>query len=391
MNWNWQQPDWPSFSWDQRRLSQVEQAFLKGGGLILGKIAHLEAGESDSLIAETVTVEAMTTSEIEGEFLDRDSVQSSIRRQFGLAADATRARSAEEGIAEMMGDLYHGAADPLDDDSLYRWHEQVMRGRRDVRDVGRYRTHPEPMQVVSAALTDPTVHFEAPPSARVPGEMNAFLDWFGTTAPAGTHPLPAVTRAGLSHLYFVSIHPFEDGNGRIARAISEKALEQGLGDPTLTALSATLLAHRGEYYAQLEAANKRNEVTPWLAWFAGITLEAQRRTQALVDFILDKTRLLTRLGDQLNPRQQKALLRMCREGPAGFQGGLSAGNYVSITGAATATATRDLADLVEKGALVRTGERRGTRYHLSIKTGHVPRVTVAPNGQIEQADQPVGL
>lgn len=388
MPWNWQQPDWPTFCWDERRLSQAERAFLVGGGVILGKVDHLEGQQVDSLIAEVVTAEAMTTSEIEGELLNRDSMQSSIRRHFGLATDASRASPAEEGIADMMVDLYRGAIRLLDHESLFRWHDQVMRGRRDVHDVGRYRTHPEPMQVVSEALPEPTVHFEAPPSARMAVEMDAFLAWFSDTAPDGQRPLPAVTRAGLAHLYFVRIHPFEDGNGRIARAISEKALAQGLGQATLTALSSTLLAHRREYYEQLEAANKNNEVTVWLTWFAGITLEAQLRTQALVEFVLDKTRMMARLQTQLNNRQKKALLRMLREGPSGFSGGLSAGNYVSITGAATATATRDLTDLVSKGALVRTGERRGTRYHLSIVTGNVPRVIIAENGAIQTEEAP---
>jgi Fic family protein len=176
---------------------------------------------------------------------------------------------------------------------------------------------------------------------------------------------PALTRAGIAHLYFESIHPFEDGNGRIGRAIAEKALAQCFGHPTLIALAATILSRR-KYYAALEAANKENEVTAWLSWFAGIVIEAQRATTARVELMIEKTRLLDRLRGQLNPRQEKALLRMLREGPEGFKGGLSAGNYSTITGALPATATRDLADLVEKGAVLRVGERRHTRYHIAI-------------------------
>ena len=178
--------------------------------------------------------------------------------------------------------------------------------------------------------------------------------------------LPALTRAGVAHLYFESIHPFEDGNGRIGRAISEKALAQCLQRPTLTALAATILIHRKAYYAALEEANKQNEITKWLDWFAGIAIEAQQRTQARVEFLIEKTRLLDRLRGRLNDRQQRVLLRVLREGPEGFKGGLSARNYVTITGTSTATATRDLADMVEKGALQRTGERRHARYFLPI-------------------------
>lgn len=383
MTWNWQQPDWPQFSWNRERLARAEEAFLVGGGLILGTIEHLGAADSDTLIVDSFTTEALTTSEIEGEFLERDSVQSSIRRQMGLATDPMQAKPAEEGIAELMVTLYREAAEPLTHETFFDWHTLVTRGRRDLRDIGRYRTHPEPMQVVSGAIYQPKVHFEAPPSERVPAEMGEFIEWFNRTGPGRASPLPAVTRAGLAHLYFVCIHPFEDGNGRIARALAEKALAQGLGRPTLTALAATILAHRTEYYDQLELANKRNETTRWLAWFAGITLEAQKRTQARVEFVLDKTRLLDRLRDQLNERQEKALHRMLREGPEGFKGGLSAGNYQTITGAPSATATRDLADLVEKGAFTRTGEKKHTRYHLAIPLRPTPRVMIGEDGEIK--------
>ncbi len=383
MKWNWQQPDWPEFTWDADHLAKAEREFLVGGGVILGAVEHLDDAAETALIVDTYTDEALTTSEIEGELLDRDSVQSSIRRQLGLAVDPLRAKPGEEGIAELMLALYKQAETPLSHETLFEWHRMVTKGRRDLRDVGCYRTHPEPMQVVSGKRHDPKVHFEAPPSKQVPQEMDAFLDWFNETASEGSSQLSAVTRSGLAHLYFVCIHPFEDGNGRIGRAISEKALAQGLGRPTLTSLAATILSHRSEYYEQLERANKKNEITEWLAWFAGITLEAQRRTQARIDFILDKTRLLDRLKDQLNERQEKALLRMLDEGPDGFKGGLSASNYRSITGAPTATATRDLADLVDKGALTRTGEKKHTRYHLAIPLRPTPRVVITAEGSVQ--------
>jgi len=213
--------------------------------------------------------------------------------------------------------------------------------------------------------------------------MTRFVDWFNHTAPTGTEHLPALTRAGIAHLYFESIHPFEDGNGRIGRAIAEKALAQGFGQPTLTALAATILLRRKAYYAALEAANKKNEVTAWLSWFAGVAIEAQRRTTAHVEFIIEKTRMLDRLRGKLNPRQEKALLRMLREGPDGFRGGLSAGNYVTITGASPATATRDLSDLLNKGVLLRAGERRHARYHVAIPERTVPPVVLDEQGNFD--------
>ena len=171
--------------------------------------------------------------------------------------------------------------------------------------------------------------------------------------------MPALTRAGAAHLYFECIHPFEDGNGRVGRALAEKALAQSLGQPTLTALAATILARRKSYYEALEAANKQMEITEWLAWFAGITIEAQRRTLAMIEFLIEKARLFERLRGQINERQEKALVRMFKEGPDGFKGGLSAGKYATITGASPATATRDLVDLSKK-ALWCASENCGT-------------------------------
>jgi Fic family protein len=284
-----------------------------------------------------------------------------------------------------MVDLYRSFAEPLGDETLFRWHRMVVSGRRDLTDVGRYRTGTEAMQVVSGAIHGPQVHFEAPPTLQVSSEMDRFIFWFERTAPGAKDPLPALTRAGMAHLYFESIHPFEDGNGRIGRAVAEKSLAQSLGQPTLTALATTILARRKEYYASLEAANKQNEITNWLAWFAGVAIEAQQRTTALVDFLIEKTKLLDRLRGRLNDRQEKAMLYMFREGPQGFKGGLSAGNYSTITGASPATATRDLADLVEKGALTRTGERKHARYEVAVPVRETPRVTVNERGDLVES------
>jgi Fic family protein len=380
MNRNWQSSDWPNFRWDGARLVTAEKQFLVSGGVFVGTVRHLGKEERDQLTIEVMSTEAVTTSEIEGEILDRASVQSSLRKQLGLATEERHVQPAERGIAEMMVDLYRSFAEPLSEEMLFRWHRMVMRGSRNLRDVGRYRTGTEPMQVVSGRIDEPRVHFEAPPSLQVPSEMERFISWFGRTAPGREESLPALTRAGIAHLYFESIHPVEDGNGRIGRAIAEKALAQSLGQPTLTALAATILARCKNYYEALEAANKENDITRWLVWFAGVTIEAQRRTIALVEFLIDKTKLFDRLKGQLNARQEKALLRMFREGPEGFRGGLSAGKYSTITAASPATTTRDLADLVAKGALVREGERRYARYHLSVPLRPIPHVSLTEQG-----------
>lgn len=382
MTWNWQHPDWPNFSWDARRLVRAEEEFRLRGGVYIGSVRHMAAADKDQLAADAMTVEAISTSEIEGEYLDRASVQSSIRRHLGLATDHRRAGAAENGIAEMMVDLHRSFGEPLSHERLFLWHRMLTAGRRDLTEIGGYRRHDDPMQVVSGPLHAPKVHFQAPRSADLSREMEGFLDWFNRSAPDGPDPLPALTRAGLAHLRFVCIHPFEDGNGRIGRGIAEKALAQSFGQPILTALAATILAKRKTYYDALERNNKILEVTDWLAWFAATAIEAQRRGLVWVDFVVEKARLLERLGTQLNERQTKALQRLMQAGPEGFAGGLSAGNYIAITRTTTATASRDLADMVAKGALVRSGERRHARYQVNIPLRPVAPVVIDAQGRV---------
>jgi Fic family protein len=382
MKWTWQRPDWPNFSWKPSRLARAEEQFLIGGGVFIGTVSHLDAADKDRLTVESLSVEAVTTSEIEGETLDRVSVQSSIRRQLGFGTDQRRVSAAERGIAEMMVDLHRSFAESLSEEMLFGWHRMLTGDRRDLKEIGGYRRHGEPMQVVSGPIHAPKVHFEAPPSIDIQKEMTRFIIWFNRTGPEGAEPLPVLTRAGTAHFYFVCIHPFEDGNGRIGRAIAEKVLAQGLGRPTLTALAATILIRRKAYYDAWERNNTKTDLTDWLSWFAATAIEAQRRTLTLVEFLIDKTRLLDRHSGQLNARQQKALFRVLREGPEGFKGGLSAGNYIAITGAAAATATRDLADMVAKDVLVRIGERRYARYHVNISRRQAAPIMIDDQGRL---------
>jgi len=366
MTWNWQQQDWPNFTWNERKLARAEALFVEGAGVTIGASKHLAVADQESLNVELMSLEAVDTSAIEGEALDRDSVQSSIRKNLGLAGDHRRARPAEAGIAEVMVDLYGDASAPLTETVLHRWHRLIVNGRTDLEDVGRYRGGGDPMQIVSGPVGRQKIHFEAPPAASVTGEMKQFFAWLKRSGAKASAPLPPVTRAGLAHIWFESIHPYEDGNGRIGRAISEKLLAQGLATPVITGMAGTLLLHRKGYYAALERAHTDLDITAWLLWFAAKTIEAQRRTFRQVEFVLAKARLMAKLQGRLNPRQEKALLRMFEAGPVGFIGGLSAAKYMTITGAPTATTTRDLAGLVELGALSRTGAHKATRYGLNI-------------------------
>lgn len=366
LTWNWQQERWPAFAYEREALAQYETRFLHEAGIVRGAVKHLTEDNKTRLTIDLISDEAITTSEIEGEILNRHSVQSSMRRNFGLETDNRKIPPAEQGIAAMMTDLYRHYDSPLSEQQLFAWHEMLAQGRKDLTCIGIYRTGPNPMQVVSGPIGNPKVHFEAPPANTMKTEMSRFLSWFNHTAPSEPQPLPALTRTGIAHLYFVSIHPFEDGNGRIGRALSEKSLSQCLGHPTLIALSHTLSKNRSAYYKALEENNKELEITAWLLYFAQTILDAQRYTQRFIDFLIEKTKLYDRLRGRLNPRQEKVLARMFREGLEGFKGGLSADNYLKITDTSRATATRDLQDLVEKGALRKTGELKHTRYWLSI-------------------------
>jgi Fic family protein len=366
MSWDWEKPDWPNFTYDSTALEPLEKQLLLQSGEFIGAFRHIGADDQDTLKIELIGDEAVKTSEIEGEILNRDSVQSSLRHQLGLGAEKPGIALAERGIAQMMVDLYRGFAGALTDKTMFDWHRMLLSGGTSIQVIGGYRMRADAMQVVSGPIHKPTVHFEAPPSSRVPDEMKRFITWFNDTAPGGKNPLPPLTRAGIAHLYFVCVHPFEDGNGRIGRALAEKSLAQNLGQPSLIALAYTIERKRSDYYALLERNSKKTEITSWLKYFANTVLEAQNNTIRRVDFYIAKARFHEKHRGKFNERQAKVIARIFREGIDGFLGGLSAENYISITGTSRATATRDLQDLFEKGAFTKTGELRHTRYHLDL-------------------------
>jgi Fic family protein len=369
MTWNWQQKDWPYFTYDRTALEVLEAQFLYNAGVLYGACKHLNKDYKQQLTIELMSDEALKTSEIEGEYLNRASIQSSLRKHFGLQEDGHPVTPAEQGIATLMVQLYDTFEQLLNDQQLFAWHNELIAGRDDLQDKGKYRTHKETMYIVSGRVHKPTIHFEAPPSQNAPRKMQRFIAWFNGTAPKSGYDhsmLPPLTRAGVAHLYFVSIHPFEDGNGRIGRAIAEKALAQGVGKPTFIGLSREIVKHRKVYYNALEHANKSNEITPWLLYFARTVVEAQATTQSYVEFVIAKAKFYDRFKGMFNERQSKVIERIFREVPSGFKGGLSAEKYISITKATRVTATRDLQNLVAKGALIRTGQRRYTRYNLNI-------------------------
>lgn len=229
--------------------------------------------------------------------------------------------------------------------------------------LGAWRTHAEPMKVISGAVGKTKVHFEAPPSVELPRRMEQFVQWFNTGSLTIKH---GPVRSALVHLYFESLHPFEDGNGRIGRALSEKALSQGLRRPVLLSLSQVIEANKKSYYAALEQAQRSNEVTSWIRYFVGVVVEAQSKAEEQVDFVLRKAKFFDAYKDVLSDRAVKVVRRMLDEGPGGFEGGMNARKYSSLTGVSKATATRDLQSMVEQGVFVPVGGGRSTRYELRV-------------------------
>lgn len=362
MPWNWELPEWPKFKTDAKLTSAKEKQFLVAQGKSFAYFKNMNKADRDQFIIEVLSVEALQSSKIEGEILDRESLQSSIKRHFGLNPAEKREKAKEADMATLLFDVYESFDDPLSQNTLFAWHRKLFDKDSKIEDIGKFRTHHEPMQIVSGRYGNTKVFFEAPPSAKVQSEMNAFIEWFNATKGDGN----LLVRAAVAHVYFESIHPFEDGNGRIGRFLVEKVLSQELGKPTLIAVSKILEKRKKEYYTALERCNKTLEIQHFVDFFADVILQAQKESIDLLFFLIQKSKMLSELTGKVNERQEKVLLRIFAEGINGFKGGLSAENYISITKTSKATATRDLADLVEKKALIKTGLLRHTRYFLNM-------------------------
>ena len=373
----WQQPGWPGLVFDAGALlPEVEQARLQQGKL-LGLADAIGLAGLQEVARDLWIQEAMATAAIEGETLDLESVRSSVYRQLGLADKAGRDRHVD-GLVEVMQDAVDGYRNVLDEDRLCRWHSALFPGgtsglRRIA--VGRYRDHPDPMQIVSGVPGREIVHYTAPPSVQVPAEMGRFLSWFEATRPAnaqGAETPPAgqgIARAAIAHLWFESIHPFEDGNGRLGRAIVDLALAQDLGSPArLFSLSRQWLESRKAYYDALNRAQRGSlDATPWVQWFVQAFAASCVQSQAVMKQAMDKAAFWRHAAHlPTNERQRKVLKRLLDAGDGGFLGGMTADKYGKLTGVSKATATRDLADLLRHGLLVTRGAGKSTRYAVNV-------------------------
>jgi Fic family protein len=365
--WNWLNKKWPKFIYDLEKLNHLELEFSQNVGMVMGVLTHISDENKSDFLVDILSSEALKTSEIEGEYLNRDSLQSSVKKRLGFTSDVKKVAPAEYGVSEMIVDLHLNFGKRLSHGQMFEWHNMITNGRRDLVNQGEYRTHQEPMQVVSGALGREKIHFEAPPSSTVKTEMKAFVEWFnGEHFGSNAKKNGSLVKAGITHLYFVCIHPFEDGNGRIGRALAEKSLALSLGEPTFILLSHAIEAQKKNYYESLENNNKELDITEWLLYFGKTVIKAQNDTIQRIKFLIDKTKFFDRYSKNMNSRQQKVIYRIFEAGHEGFKGGLSAKNYMTISKTSTSTTTRDLNDLIEKHILRKEGELKGTRYFLNF-------------------------
>jgi Fic family protein len=367
--YNWQQKDWPHFKFSLDSVEDDLLIFSEKAGRVSGILEGLPEETKQNVTIDIILAEAIKTSEIEGEYPNRKDVLSSIRKNLGLHHNPEHIKDkSAAGLGELMIDVRKTFREPLTQSKLFDWHKMLLRENKKL-EVGQWRTHEEPMQVISGAMGKEKIHYEAPPSSKVPKEMKKFIQWFNDTGPDGKHAIKkAPVRAAVAHLYFETIHPFEDGNGRIGRAVAEKALSQTIGRPVMLSLSRTIEVKKNIYYNSLEKAQRSNEITPWMEYFVKTTLDAQRDAEIQIDFTLKKTRFFDRFKDQLNERQISVVRRMLEESTKGFEGGMNAQKYIGLTKTSKATATRDMQHLLETGAFVLSGKAggRSTSYQVNI-------------------------
>jgi len=369
----WQRPDWPQLHFD---LAAASPALLRARelqGQVHGMARAIGLPELQRIEQELWTHEAMATAAIEGETLELAAVRSSVLRHLGEAHTGPYS-SHVDGLVEIMQDATAGFEEPLDADRLCRWQSALFPGgtagiRRIA--VGRFRDHEDPMQIVSGLPGKEVVHYTAPPSSAVPREMETFLAWFAETRPRPDAPpqLDGIARAAIAHLWFETVHPFEDGNGRLGRAIADMVLAQDLGASThLYSLSRQMLADRRGYYDALAAAQVGStDVTGFVRWFADAFGQACTRSMEVIHATLGKSRFwTTHVSSTLNERQRQLLKRLLDAGDGGFLGGLNVDKLLKMTKTSKATATRDLSDLVQRGLLHTTGQGKALRYYLSV-------------------------
>jgi Fic family protein len=355
------QPDWPDFAWDMARLAPTLAEVRHAQGRLLGAMQSLGFAPRSEANLSTITSDVVKTSEIEGEMLNPREVRSSVARRLGLdTAGLPRPGREVEGVVEMMLDATQNYQAPLTAARLFAWHTSLFPGRHAMT-IGAWRTDERgPMQVVSGPMGSERIHFEAPAAERLEPEMAAFLGWFNT--PLAIDP---VIKAGVAHFWFVTIHPFDDGNGRIARAIADLCLARADNSKDrYYSMSTQIRAERPDYYKRLESASLGTmDISGWLEWFLQCLGRAIASAEVSISQVLARTRSWQRINEHpVNERQRAVISRLMD----GFKGHLTTSKYALIAKCSQDTALRDIRELVEWGVLAQNpGRGRGTSYRLA--------------------------
>lgn len=366
MEYFWQHKDFPNFQFKVDDLISQIQDFATELGEVNGLFVNVSEENKKEILLQIVISEALKTSEIEGEYFSREDVMSSLQKQLGISNNPTLTKDKKaQAISELMLQVRDDYQKPLTLYMLKQWHQKLMRFDKTVKE-GEWRSSTEPMQIISGRAGKIEVHFEAPPAKDLPKLLADFESWYQKFPYQEIGQVGrAMLRSALVHLYFETLHPFEDGNGRIGRALSEKALAETLEKPVLISLSKKIEENKTSYYETLKHSQRQQNVAEWLHYFFTILIEAQKEVKETVLFVVEKALFFDRFKNQLNERQVKVLQKMTEKGKAEFEGGMTAKKYMSITKTSKATATRDLQLLFEIGAFVREGEGRGVKYHLN--------------------------
>ena len=362
MIYNWQHKDWANFTYDRLAISEITPDFLEKSK---DMDSLLNLTEQQEELVRFMILEALNSSKIEGEFINRQDLMSSIRNNLGLNSNPETVKDKRAAaISDLLVAVRNSYSEKLTETTIKQWHRLLFRDSATI-SSGKWRSGNEPMQVVSGAMGMETVHYEAPPSYRVSAEMKQFVKWYNAFK-ISKNTDDALIKTAIAHLYFESIHPFEDGNGRIGRAIAEKSLAQSLGKPVLLSLSSVIEKNRKQYYSALKEAQTSLEITGWIVYFAGVIQQAQTEAIEIVRFSIQKTKFFDRFKNQLNERELKAVQKMFDAGTEGFEGGMTAKKYMRINQTSKATATRDLQHLADAKILLQQGAGRNIHYQLNL-------------------------
>lgn len=360
--YNWQMKEWPKFTFSRAALRDELDAFSKAFAAVKKALRKPQPVEA---VAEAMAAEAVRTSAIEGVSVDESVVMSSICRALGVAyAPPGFSKDARaEGVAQMVLSVREDCMKPISASLVKKWHGALLANDGRGLAAGEFRSHKEPMRVVRTnAYGETEIRFEAPPSERVPAEMRRFVGIWKTAA---EKPADVALKAAFMHPHFESIHPFEDGNGRIGRALVAKTLAEGLGSPLVLPVSTTIARHRRAYYDEINAASHSLDWTSWAAFFVPVLAESLTDFLSALRFVAAKRDYLGKYEASLSPRAREVVLRMFEDGEAGAKAGLSAAKWMRMTKVSKPTATRDLAEMEKAGAVVAEGSGPTTRYRLN--------------------------